>query len=223
MQADARARVADQAQETVEAMVRAAAALGPGVVRAVDLVRGAVQVQALALAPAVDLAQAAALVPAAGQAPAAVRVQALALAPVQARAAVQVAAAALDQGRAAAVAPDPADQAVAVETEEALAQYTAELTAALATAGSIRARIPNPRRHLRVTRTAIEKLELRNTLAEKTSRQWRRLVQWPASERGSRKSDELNRGEAEGNYGIRLPITFRECLLDCGSAIVPTH
>jgi hypothetical protein len=126
-------------------MARAALVREAVLVRA----RAAVQDPAAGPVPAVDLAALEAV---------------LVRGPVQARAAavarVPVAAVAPVQARAAAAARVPADQAAVAEVEEARAQCTVGLTAASVTAGSIRAKLPNPRPHLRVTRTVIKRVEL---------------------------------------------------------------
>jgi hypothetical protein len=134
-----------QAEDQEEAMARAALVREAVLVRA----RAAVQDPAAGPVPAVDLAALEAV---------------LVRGPVQARAAavarVPVAAVAPVQARAAAAARVPADQAAVAEVEEARAQCTVGLTAASVTAGSIRAKLPNPRPHLRVTRTVIKRVEL---------------------------------------------------------------
>jgi hypothetical protein len=134
------------------ALVRVGAVLGLGVVPAVVLAA----VQDLPVVPA----PAAVRVPVAGAVAVAVLVKVLAL--VRALAAL-VRAAAL--APAAVLARAAADQAVGAEAEEALARYTVELTAASATVGSIRVRIPNPQPHLRVLRTVIERLGLTKPVA----------------------------------------------------------
>jgi hypothetical protein len=152
-----------QAEDQEEAMARAALVREAVLVRA----RAAVQDPAAGPVPAVDLAALEAVLvrgPVQARAAAVARVPVAAVAPVQARAAaaarVPVAAVAPVQARAAAAARVPADQAAVAEVEEARAQCTVGLTAASVTAGSIRAKLPNPRPHLRVTRTVIKRVEL---------------------------------------------------------------
>jgi hypothetical protein len=133
-----------QAEDPEEAVVRGAVLVQVGAALGLEVVR------AVAQDPVVGLA---ALVPE--------------VAPARAAAQAPVAAAAPDLARAAAVARVPAAQAVVVEVEEARAQCTVELTAASVTAGSTRARIPNPRPHLRAPRTVIKRVELTKTRLRK--------------------------------------------------------
>jgi hypothetical protein len=143
-----------QAEDPEEAVARGAVLVQVGAALALEVVLAVVQDPVVGLAPAGGLA---ALVPEA----------ALVLAPARAAAQAPVAAAAPDLSRAAAVARVPAAQAVVAGVEEARAQCTVELTAASVTAGSTRARIPNPRPHLRAPRTVIKRVELTKTRLRK--------------------------------------------------------